>query len=229
MGTIAEFNIPADDFALGPTFQELPNLEVEIERLVAHDHDRVMPFAWLTTADPDDLDRLDDVLSADSTVDSYEPISKIDGDRLYRMEWIDATEMIVHILLEEEGTILHAMGQSDGWHVRVLFPDRDSLSRTYDFADEHGMRFDVVRIYALDDDRKGRFGLSDEQQDTLAAATKLGYYDVPRRITQAELAEKLGVSHQALSERLRRAQKTLNENTVIIGDAEGDEPDLEAK
>lgn len=229
MGTIAEFNIPADDFALGPTFQELPNLEVEIERLVAHDHDRVMPFAWLTTADPDDLDRLDDVLSTDSTVDSYEPISKIDGDRLYRMEWIDATEMIVHILLEEEGTILHAMGQSDGWHVRVLFPDRDSLSRTYDFADEHGMRFDVVRIYALDDDRKGRFGLSDEQQDTLAAATKLGYYDVPRRITQAELAEKLGVSHQALSERLRRAQKTLNENTVIIGDAEGDEPDLEAK
>ncbi|MFC7223743.1 helix-turn-helix domain-containing protein [Halalkalicoccus sp. GCM10025322] len=229
MGTIAEFNIPADDFALGPTFQELPNLEVEIERLVAHDHDRVMPFAWLTTADPDDLDRLDDVLSADSTVDSYEPISKIDGDRLYRMEWIDATEMIVHILLEEEGTILHAMGQSDGWHVRVLFPDRDSLSRTYDFADEHGMRFDVVRIYALDDDRKGRFGLTDEQQDTLAAATKLGYYDVPRRITQAELAEKLGVSHQALSERLRRAQKTLNENTVIIGDAEGDEPDLEAK
>lgn len=229
MGTIAEFNIPADDFALGPTFQELPNLEVEIERLVAHDHDRVMPFAWLTTADPDDLDRLDDVLSADSTVDSYEPISKIDGDRLYRMEWIDATEMIVHILLEEEGTILHAMGQSDGWHVRVLFPDRDSLSRTYDFADEHGMRFDVVRIYALDDDRKGRFGLSDEQQDTLAAATKLGYYDVPRRITQAELAEKLGVSHQALSERLRRAQKTLNENTVIIGDAEGDEPDLEAR
>ncbi|MFC7008239.1 helix-turn-helix domain-containing protein [Halalkalicoccus salilacus] len=188
-----------------------------------------MPFAWLTTADPDDLDRLDDVLSADSTVDSYEPISKIDGDRLYRMEWIDATEMIVHILLEEEGTILHAMGQSDGWHVRVLFPDRDSLSRTYDFADEHGMRFDVVRIYALDDDRKGRFGLTDEQQDTLAAATKLGYYDVPRRITQAELAEKLGVSHQALSERLRRAQKTLNENTVIIGDAEGDEPDLEAK
>ena len=229
MGTIAEFNIPADDFALGPTFQELPNLEVEIERLVAHDHDRVMPFAWVTADDSDDFDALDDALSADSTIDSYELISKIDGDRLYRMEWVDETEMIVHILLEEEGTVLHAMGQSDSWHVRVLFPDRDSLSRTYDFADEHGLRFDVVRIYELDDERKGRFGLSDEQQETLAAATKLGYYDVPRGITQAELAEKLGVSHQALSERLRRAQKTLNENTVIIGDAEGDEPDLEAK
>ena len=229
MGTIAEFNIPADEFALGPTFREVPGIEVEIERLVAHDHDRVMPFAWLTADDPDDLDRLDDVLSADSTVDSHELISKIDGDRLYRMEWVDATEMIIHILLEEEGTILHAMGQSDGWHVRVLFPDRDSLSRTYDFAGEHDLRFDVVRVYALDDDRKGRFGLSDEQQDTLAAATKLGYYDVPRGITQAELAEKLGVSHQALSERLRRAQKTLNENTVILGDAEGDEPNLESE
>jgi predicted DNA binding protein len=226
MGTIAELNIPADEFALGPTFRELPDLEVEIERLVAHDHDRVMPFAWLTADDPD---ALEEALSADSTVESHELISRVDGDQLCRMEWIDSIEMVVHILLEEEGTILHARGEREGWNVRVLFPDRDSLSRTYDFADEHGLRFDVVRIYELDEERKGRFGLSDEQQDTLAAATKLGYYDVPRGITQAELAEKLGVSHQALSERLRRAQKTLNENTIIIGDAEGDEPDLPAE
>ena len=229
MGTIAEFNIPADEFALGPTFEDRSELEVEIERLVAHDHDRLMPFAWLTGEGPETFDELDDALSADSTVDSYELISKVDGDRLYRMEWVDSTEMIVHILLEEEGTVLHARGQDDGWHVRVLFPDRDSLSRTYDFANEHGIRFDIVRIYELDEERKGRFGLSDEQQETLAAATKLGYYDVPRGITQAELAEKLGVSHQALSERLRRAQKTLNENTIIIGDAEGDEPNLETE
>ncbi|WP_336343515.1 helix-turn-helix domain-containing protein [Halalkalicoccus ordinarius] len=226
MGTIAELNIPADEFALGPTFRELSDLEVEIERLVAHDHGRVMPFAWLTADDPD---ALEETLSTDETVEEYELISRVDGDQLYRMEWVDSIEMVIHILLEEEGTILHARGKYDGWHVRVLFPDRDSLSRTYDFADDHGLRFDVVRIYELDDERKGRFGLSDEQQETLAAATKLGYYDVPRGITQAELAEKLGVSHQALSERLRRAQKTLNENTVIIGDAEGDEPNLETE
>jgi hypothetical protein len=223
MGTIAEFDIPADEFALGPTFQELEGLEVEIERLVAHDHERLMPFAWLTA---DDLEALDDALTADETVESAELVSETDDEQLYRMEWIDSIEMVVHILLDEEGTILHAMGQSDGWHIRVLFPDRDSLSRTYDFAQENDLRLDVVRIYELDSDRQGRFGLSDEQQDTLATATKLGYFDVPRGITQAELADKLDISHQALSERLRRAQKTLNENTIIIGDAEGDEPDL---
>ena len=227
MGTIAEFSIPTDEFALGKTLKEVSGLEVEIERLVAHDHDRLMPFAWLTTDDSDELDALDEALSEDPTVDDCEVISDVDGDRLYRMEWVDAIEMIVHILLEEDGTILDASGRQDGWHVRVLFPDRESLSQTYDFANDHGLGFDVVRIYELDTERKGRFGLSDEQQETLAAATKLGYYDVPRGITQAELAEKLGVSHQALSERLRRAQKTLNVNTVIIGDAEGDEPDLD--
>lgn len=223
MGTIAEFDIPADEFALGPTFRELEGLEVEIERLVAHDHDRLMPFAWLTADDPD---ALDDALASDETVESAELVSEIDDEQLYRMEWIDSIEMAVHILLDEEGTILHAMGQSDGWHIRVLFPDRNSLSRTYDFAQENDLRLDVVRIYELDSDRQGRFGLSDEQQDTLATATKLGYFDVPRGITQADLADKLDISHQALSERLRRAQKTLNENTIIIGDAEGDEPDL---
>ncbi len=226
MGTIAEFDIPIDEFVLGTTLHDVPDLEVEIERLVAHDHDRLMPFVWLTA---DDFEAVDTALEADSTIKSCELVSRVDGDRLYRMEWVSAIEMVVHILLEEEGTILDATGQTDGWHVRVLFPNRDSLSRTYDFANEQDLSFTVVRIYELDTRRQGRFGLTDDQQRTLAAATKLGYFDVPRGITQADLAEELGISHQALSERLRRAQRTLNENAIIIGDAEGEEPELNAQ
>lgn len=226
MGTIAELEIPAEEFALGATLREIPELEVEIERLVAHYHGRLMPFAWLTAPD---FDAVENAIVEDPTVESCELVSQVNGDQLYRMEWVDAIEMVIHILLEEEGTILQATGQTDGWHVRVLFPDRESLSATYDFATDHDLSFTVVRIYELDTRRQGRFGLTDDQQRTLAAATKLGYFDVPREITQAELADELGVSHQALSERLRRAQKTLNENAIIIGDAEGDEPELNAQ
>ncbi|WP_254662883.1 helix-turn-helix domain-containing protein [Haladaptatus sp. W1] len=44
-----------------------------------------------------------------------------------------------------------------------------------------------------------------EQLEVLQLAAKHGYYDVPRGITLRELADRIDVSHQAVSERIRRA------------------------
>lgn len=217
MGTIAEFELPVAEFALRATFDRLPDLEVEIERLVAHDEDQLVPFVWMAAAE---FERVDEALAADPSVDSAEQLSTAGDDRLYRMTWVEATEMVVHVLVEEEGTVLSATGTRSGWQFRVLFPDRRALSRTYEFAEEHGLSISVARIYDLDENRSGRFGLTDEQYETLVEAVERGYFDVPRAISQPELAELLGISHQALSERLRRAQKTLTRNTIIIGDIE---------
>lgn len=54
-----------------------------------------------------------------------------------------------------------------------------------------------------------RNGLSRAQREALDLAISEGYYSVPRRTTTAELAEQLGVSDQAVIERLRRAMTTL--------------------
>nr|WP_222863711.1 helix-turn-helix domain-containing protein [Natronococcus pandeyae] len=43
----------------------------------------------------------------------------------------------------------------------------------------------------------------------MACAVRHGYFEIPRRISLEELAAELGVTHQALSERLRRASDTL--------------------
>ena len=79
---------------------------------------------------------------------------------------------------------------------------------------------DITSVYPLDDGRKGRFSLTDEQQDVLEIAFAKGYFDVPRGITLTDLADEIGISHQALSERLRRGQKSVLENTVILGNNE---------
>lgn len=215
MGTIAEFDLPVSEFALHATFDRLPDLEVEIERLVAHDEGQLMPFVWMAAGE---FERVDEALAADPSVDSAERLSTVGDDRLYRMTWVEATEMVVHVLVEERGTILSAVGNRSGWAFRVLFPDRRALSRTYEFAEERGLSISVARIYDLDESRSGRFGLTEEQYETLVEAVERGYFDVPRAITQPELAERLGISHQALSERLRRAQKTLTRNTIVVGD-----------
>nr|WP_084383819.1 helix-turn-helix domain-containing protein [Halalkalicoccus paucihalophilus] len=58
------------------------------------------------------------------------------------------------------------------------------------------------------------FGLTPIQRETLLLAIERGYYEIPRQCTTLKLAEELGVSDQAITERLRRAIVTLVSNTV---------------
>ena len=63
-----------------------------------------------------------------------------------------------------------------------------------------------------------RFGLTDEQYEALTMACETGSVDVPRATDLDELAAELDISHQALSERLRRAQATLVRETLLVGE-----------
>ncbi|WP_122089836.1 helix-turn-helix domain-containing protein [Halalkalicoccus subterraneus] len=212
--TIVELELPLEEFALSRTFSELDEIECEVERFVAQDADHVMPFVWITG---NDGDRIKAALDRDESVENLELVSELDGEWLYRMEWVDHIETLIQILVEEQGSILAAFGDESGWQLRVLFAERDALSRTYDYCQDAGLTIDIRSIYQLDDGREGRFGLTDEQQDTLEIAYEHGYFDVPREITLTDLATEIGISHQALSERLRRGQKSVLKNTVIIG------------
>jgi len=51
--------------------------------------------------------------------------------------------------------------------------------------------------------------LTDKQRRVLVAAYRLGYYDVPRRITSEELARKLDLVKSTLSAHVRKAERRL--------------------
>jgi predicted DNA binding protein len=88
---------------------------------------------------------------------------------------------------------------------------------THDFCDEHGLNFEVSSIRELDSEPAGRYGLTTQQYEVLATAASQGYFEVPRAVTLEELAEEFDVSHQAVSERLRRAVNALVEDTLFVG------------
>lgn len=214
MATIAEVRLRADEFALSSTLDTVDEVRFEIERIVAHDPAHIMPYVWVTTHE---WDAFDYAIADDPSVDMAEKMAHpTDTEALYQMDWTDSIEPLVQIIVEEEGGILVAEGNHDGWLLRVLFPDRDALSRTYTFCKEHGLSLDILRLYDVDQGKGGEFGLTAAQEETIAVAYNCGYYDVPRESTLTETAEEIGISHQALSERLRRGHKTLVENSVII-------------
>lgn len=207
MSTVTEITIPASEFALGPTFERIPTAEFEFDRAVARDGTQPLPYLWGRGAD---VDRLFEALRDDPTVATLDLLADLNEQGFYQIEWADGTYALIDRFLRENVSILDARCVEGCWTMKLLFPDRDDLSAFYAAHDGDGPSFEVRSIESMDSSSwQDENGLTDKQREALLAAVDSGYYDVPRAISMSELAGKLDVSHQALSERLRRGTKRL--------------------
>ena len=212
MSTIVEATVPAGQFALADTLSRVPDVEFRVARLVAHGSEQVMPFLW---ADCDDIDRLHDEVESDPSVGSVDVLAKFDGECLFQIEWGPRTSVFTSIIAEEGATILDASGHDGTWDLQVFFPELELVSATYKLCDDYGIDISIERINRLSEASEyGHLGLTERQYETLVNAYEAGYYDVPRTVNQEELAKHFDVSHQALSERLRRAHETVFTNAL---------------
>jgi predicted DNA binding protein len=212
MVAVIEFELPTEEFALNETMAALSDVHIEIERVVANDPERITPYMWVHT---DDFGKFESAIDRDPTVEDVTMLSETDEERSYQMTWTGSIGFIIHLLTDHDGTITHAEGAQGRWHLRVLFPDRESLSQACDSAKEAGFQFDVQKIYGTEDTRRIQYGLTEKQRDTMIAAFEAGYFNVPREVTMTEFAEQQGLSHQAISERFRRATSSLIDSALI--------------
>lgn len=213
MPTITVAEIPHTEFALQHTFEEVSGLEVESEQIVANGENVVVPLVWLRGSD---RDAIEDALRDDESVQDFSELTWYDDEGLYKLEWAHHVHLVVRILTNERSTIMDLYGRPSGWRVRVLFPNRDELSNVNEFCEDHDLTFDVRRIHDLESEPSGRYGLTDEQYRSLQTAWEAGYFDVPRDVDLRDLADELGISHQAFSERLRCGHSNLIEETLGI-------------
>lgn len=214
MPTIVTGTVPADEFALSSTLEALPDLLFEVERIVTSGNDALMPLLWVRGPS---RERVEATLEDDPTVEEVTLIGDFDDEWLFQMTWIDHVDLLVQMLTNSEATILDAVGRGEQWKIRVLYPQRSLFSKTHEFCERHGLDFDVDSIRELEGEPAGRYGLTTEQYEVLATASELGYFEVPREVSLEELADELGISHQAASERIRRATSALVEETLFVG------------
>jgi predicted DNA binding protein len=214
---VVELAISSAEFALGGTIAALGEVAFEAERVVAPEDDRFAPLVWASGVE---REALEDALRGDPSVAAFEYFAAIEegtsNNYLYRMDWAERVGVVGGLLVDEGGTILTMRTANERWQLRVLLPDRDALTRTYEICEGAGATIDLERIYAVEDGRQGRFGLTDEQKEALALAFEADYYGVPRGAMAKELADELGISHQAFSERIRRGHGNLIENAIAI-------------
>lgn len=89
------------------------------------------------------------------------------------------------------------------WEVTA---SHDRLSTLHDQLDQFGISFTVDSVYGELDSTES---LTPQQWDVLTVAVREGYYDTPRRCTQEDVAEKLGLAKSTCSETLHRAEERI--------------------
>lgn len=164
-----------------------------------------------------DLDAFEDGLTADPTVTDEVLIADTEGRRLYRVRFTEAGEEAATFPKWSEFDIspMHSEATADGWRVRMRMPDRDALTSYQRVCDEIGLDFELQKMYERwEPESESSVRLSPAQREALLAARELGYFEIPRDASLADVSDELGITPQSLSERLRRGVPTLIDRTI---------------
>jgi predicted DNA binding protein len=215
MSIFGEFHIPADTFTFYEAFQAHPEMVIEIDRVVAADK-YLTPYFWVAGVPPEDFEA---VAREDPTVQKLRQLDASEDDDavLYRADWTDRIEALIYAYTHIGAAIIAAQGKGSDWMLRMRFDDHDKLDQFHEYLNEEDVSFDLQRLYEITHPRSGsEFGLTPKQTEALLTASKMGFFELPREATMEEVAEKLGIAPQTLSDRIRRAQNTLIENTLRV-------------
>ncbi len=169
---------------------------------------------WVTGADTDTIDSL---LATDSTVAAATRVAEVGDRSLYRIEFSETSSWpaLHDQIIDLDGLVLAATGTDEAWTLRLFLPTRDSLSDFYEYCREAELVPEIGSVSVYEDERPNSdYGLTPPQREVLVAAAEAGYFAVPKNVSLTELSEQLGVSDQAVSERIRRGMRALIENTV---------------
>lgn len=211
---LVDLRVPGDQFELGKLFLDVDCGEIEFERVIPVDTG-VVPFFWVSGGSPDEIVRA--IRESPSSHD-VQILTRTRDKSLFKVTWNPDLNGFVKELVSNGAIVYRGKGTPDTWRFRVQFPDRTHLQSFYTNCRTHGVDIDIDRIYHASDTPVRRF-LTEEQLESLTVAYKHGYWDIPRGTTLMDLANTLGISDTAASERLRRAVRTLIEESDLIEDS----------
>jgi predicted DNA binding protein len=113
------------------------------------------------------------------------------------------------VLTATEALILAGTATADRWTFCLLVPTRDALSQLDALCADRNLSMDIQSVQTWKGDRHDPLSLTPEQYEALVIAAEYGYFKVPRENDLEHIADEIDITHQALSERLRRGHDAL--------------------
>ncbi|SDN07485.1 Predicted DNA binding protein, contains HTH domain [Halogranum gelatinilyticum] len=209
MATVAEFTLPSNEFPLGTVFTELPDVVVQLERVIPVKNG-VVPYFWVRGTESDSIV---DQFSEHPGVRDIRAIDHVEAEYLLRCEWTSGYDSVLDALIVPEIVLLSAIGTAEEWTFELRAESREAIAAFRDYCHDHGVLVTLTEIHALRP-LDAKLDLTDGQREALRLAYDRGYFNSPRDTTLAEMAVELDVSQQALGARLRRGNRRLIEQAL---------------
>ncbi|WP_247731100.1 helix-turn-helix domain-containing protein [Halovivax limisalsi] len=213
MSVTIEFTIPASEFAFADAFETAPDLVLEVDRLASHSREWVMPFVWVSGLESA---AVESTLGSDSAVADLDLIDGEEDVSYVAVVWSETVTRFVDAIIDGQGLIQEARAADAIWYFTLKFVERSALADFQTHFEEWGYSYTMRRVTNASVPIDREYGLTTNQRETLLTALELGYFAVPREAQIDDLAGALGVSTNAVSERLRRATAALTTNTIAI-------------
>lgn len=200
---VAEFRIEGDDC---PLAKATAQVDIEIDASAPQlraDGNVLLHFS----APPND--QLSAVLDAD---DDIRYLHATRGEKSYTYRCLSKHPCVVHRLVNE-GFLVESMRYHDGGATMSgAVVGYDVLRNVMEKAGQT-VGIQLQRVYPLhsEDEEPSRRGrdLTPAQAESIRIAHEMGYFEIPKAVTAAEVAAELGISKTAFLERLRRGQSSL--------------------
>ncbi|RKD94780.1 helix-turn-helix domain-containing protein [Halopiger aswanensis] len=213
MTVIADISVPADAFPLGRVLEDIPGVEIELERIVPL-QEAIIPLFWISGGEASTIDT---TLRDHPETKAVDQLTSAEDATLFEVRWSPDINGLIGALVDTRAKILEATGTADEWEFRLRFSSHEELSTFNVALTENDIPVTLRHIYnpTLPEDEAA---LSAEQRDALLTAYRQGYFEVPRRTTLTELADTVEISDSALSQRLRRATNAVVEDALLRDD-----------
>jgi len=210
MGLIVEYRQSGAQINITEAAAAVPEMRLTVERWRVSDDE---PLCLFVCAEGGDFADLETALTDISNVIDIDTVSGGESSRLYQVT-LRSTASHLPKKTSINGFINHVRIEPDGVYVTAYVAGREEIIAIREFLTNQGLEMEVVRLQdATETESAG--SLTDEQFEALLTAYKMGYFDVPKGATQAEVADTLDISPPSLSERLKRAQQSLIEQHLL--------------
>ncbi|WP_276250657.1 bacterio-opsin activator domain-containing protein [Haloarcula rara] len=158
MSVITEITVEESEFLLGRVLARDSVADIELERTVPASG-QVMPYIWVTGRDLPEFERR---VRTSPHVARLVAVDVVNNQGMYRIEWADNGESLVHGLAETGATILEAR-RNGTWELQLRFEDYGGLARFHTYCRRDGIEISLDRVYSPEElEQRGGDGLRTE-------------------------------------------------------------------
>lgn len=215
MAVLAVISTPntdgAPDSAPRRIVSDLPSIEIEVVQF-ERDGTVAVPYLWMQGVSVAAFER---AVADDPHLSTAEQLEQTDDGTLYKVRW-EVDSPSIHCMIRSNGMVMQARGTVDEWRLKIWFETRADAAAFQQCCNSRDVPLDVNQLGSFADVvSDGGGNLSASQRETILLAYREGYFEVPREVSQRELADELGVSSSAVGARLRRGLANLIEEGMI--------------